>query len=252
MSRGISRFDIADAEITDAVELRSSGSSIIMSGVTVVSTTSATRRVVLSGVYLVNDPESRLEPEDLVTLSGTSGADGNYVVEEVVDDVTFVVVGSILSSTGGTLVAKYPAGASRVGVNSSGFTYSTKDNAQGVLGDLDTAIVNIGLVEHKALRHLIHFMSENGPGDGFGSGPYYSETAYSGVFPTSETWYETSGKVKKIASYAVTYNANKTIATETWTVFKTDGTNKAAEAVDTISYSGINETSRSRAVTVYP
>lgn len=109
----------------------------------------------------------------------------------------------------------------------------------------------ISEAQHKALRQLIHFL-EFGPGDGFGAGPYYSETLPAGdPFPTSETWYTDSGKTNKIFEWAGTYNVNKTFATETWTVYKSDGTNKAAEAVDTISYSGLFETSRSRAVTVY-
>jgi hypothetical protein len=106
--------------------------------------------------------------------------------------------------------------------------------------------------QHKILRQLIHFLVSGGPGGGFGVGPYYSETLPSAdPFPTSETWYEDATKAKKIVRYEVTYNANKTHATETTIVYKSDGVNPAAQAVDTISYSAIFEIHRSRAVTVY-
>lgn len=106
--------------------------------------------------------------------------------------------------------------------------------------------------EHKALRQLIHFVGTNSPGDGFGSGPYHCETLPAAdPFPTSETWYETSSKTNKICRWEGTYNSNKTFATEKWIVYKSDGTNPAADATDTISYSGVFETSRSRAIVVY-
>jgi len=106
--------------------------------------------------------------------------------------------------------------------------------------------------QHKSLRQLIHFVETNSPGDGFGAGPYVSEVLPVGdPFPTSETWYTDSGKTLKICKWEATYNANKTFATEKWTVYKSDGTNPAADATDTISYSGVFETGRSRAVAVY-
>lgn len=106
---------------------------------------------------------------------------------------------------------------------------------------------------HKTLRQLIHFVETNSPGDGFGAGPYLSETLYVGttIFPASETWYETAAKLKRICRWECTYNPNKTYATETWIVYKSDGVNPAADATDTISYTGVREDSRSRAVTVY-
>lgn len=106
--------------------------------------------------------------------------------------------------------------------------------------------------EHEILRQLIHFVETNSPGYGFGAGPYYCETNYTtSVFPTNETWYETSAKIKKICRWEGTYNANKTFATEKWIVYKSDGVNPAADATDTISYTGVREDSRSRTIVVY-
>ena len=105
---------------------------------------------------------------------------------------------------------------------------------------------------HKTLRQLIHFVETNSPGDGFGAGPYVSEVLPAAdPFPTSETWYTDGTKTYKICRWEGTYNANKTFATEKWIVYKSDGTNPAADATDTISYSGVFETGRSRAIVVY-
>jgi hypothetical protein len=109
--------------------------------------------------------------------------------------------------------------------------------------------------QHRSLRQLVHFMHQRGPGPGFGAGPYVSEVLPAGdPFPVSETWYETASKLKRIVRHQWTYNANKTLATETWIVYKTDGTSPAAQAVDSpiVYTNGVFETGRTRTVTVYP
>jgi hypothetical protein len=252
--RGLSRFDIDDLEIIDAIELKSDGTTVIMTGVTVVSTTYSTKRVVVSGVYLVNEPDQRIELNDKVTLTGTSGglADGNYTVATVVDDTTFTVIEAIANSTGGVGTFYHPPGALRIGFDPTGLTHTTAHEVQDAIKDLDGSVGGITDAQHRVLRHLIHFVETNSPGDGFGTGPYHCETNYTGgVFPTDETWWETSSKLKKICRWECTYNINKTFATEKWIVYKTDGTNPAADATDTITYTGVRENSRSRAVVVY-
>jgi hypothetical protein len=259
MPGGITKEDLEDLDIVDAEELASDGSSSfqIFSGVTTVSTTSSTKRVVLSGIDLL-DRDDPLEAEDIVILSGTSGADGTYTVDDVVDSVTFDVNESIADSTGGTCEARHPPGAQKVGLDDTGLTNVTADNVQDAITDLDGAISAGGITEaqHKTLRQLAHFIETNSPGEGFATGPYASEVLPSGnPFPTSETWFESAADkaagTGKICRWEGTYNANKTFATETWIVYKADGTSKAVEAVDTISYSGVFETGRSRAITVY-
>lgn len=113
---------------------------------------------------------------------------------------------------------------------------------------------DLGLTEsqHKSLRQLIHFTDSNSPGDGFGAGPYQSAVNYTGsVFPTDETWYTTTAKTAKICRWEATYNANRTFATETWKVYKENGTDVAAQADDVISYQGVAETGRERTITVF-
>jgi hypothetical protein len=98
---------------------------------------------------------------------------------------------------------------------------------------------------HKALRQLIHFI-EDGPAEGFASGAY-KETTPSGPFPTSEIWWESSSKLKKIVEHTVTWTGvNPT--TEVWKMYDTDGSTVLVTVTDTISYSGIFEASRTRAI----
>ena len=257
MSGGnIIREDIRHEDIVDAVEQISDGTtSVIFTGATVVSTTSSTKTVVLSGVDLLRDPEI-IENLDIIVLAGTSSgaADGTYTVDARVDGTSFTVNETIADSTGGTCEARNPSGARRTGFDATGLTVVTANNVQDAIEELDAQGAGSGITaaQHKALRQLIHFVETNSPGDGFGSGPYYSETLPAAdPFPTSETWWETSSKTNKICRWEGTYNANKTFATEKWIVYKSDGTNPAADATDTISYSGVFETSRSRAIVVY-
>lgn len=140
MPGGIRREDIEDVEIVDAGELLSDGTTSILTGATVVSTTASTKRVVLSGVDIINDKDERLEPGDLVTLSGTTGgADGDYTVDSIIDPVTFDVVEAIVDSTGGTMSAKHPPGASKVGLDPTNVSGVTATELQTAMEQLSQA-----------------------------------------------------------------------------------------------------------------
>lgn len=247
---GLTKEDLRDVDIVDSVELASDGTTTYITGATVVSTTAATKRVVLSGIDLIYDLDERAETGDRITLTGTSGgsADGTYTVDTVIDSVTVDVVETIADSTGGTANFKHPPGAGKVGCDPTDIAGVSATDVQEALEQIPTAVAG----QHKDLRHLIHFVETNSPGDGFGAGPYVSELLPSAdPFPTSETWYTDGTKTSKICRWEGTYNANKTLATEKWIVYKSDGTNPAADATDTISYSGVFETGRSRAIAVY-
>lgn len=106
-----------------------------------------------------------------------------------------------------------------------------------------------GLTEegHKALRQLIHFI-DDGPGDGFTT-ELFKETLPAGnPFPTQEIWWESNAKLKKIVSLDITRNANKTPSFEVWKVYDTDGVTVLKTVTDSISYSGVIETARGRAI----
>lgn len=52
----------------------------------------------------------------------------------------------------------------------------------------------------------------------------------------------------KIVQCNITRNANKTPATEVWQMYATDGVTVLLTVTDTYSYSGVVETTRSRAI----
>jgi len=106
----------------------------------------------------------------------------------------------------------------------------------------------ISEAQHKALRNLIHFIN-SGPADGFASGAYRETLPSADPFPTSVIWWTSVVKTAKIVERLLTYNVNKTILTDQWKVYATDGTTVLATATDTPSYSGIFETSRVRVIT---
>jgi hypothetical protein len=105
-----------------------------------------------------------------------------------------------------------------------------------------------GLTEitHPAVRQLIHFV-DNGPAEGFASGAYREITGT--VFPTAVIWYDQAGVgKKKIVEKLITWTG-ATPTTIVWKVYD------AAEVLiatltDTITYSGMFETSRARTITV--
>jgi hypothetical protein len=251
MSRGLTKDDLSDVDFVDAPELESDGLSSFLTGITVVSTTSSTRRVVFSGVYILNDPAQRIEPDDFIILAGTTGgADGTYTVESVVDDVTLVVAEAIVDSTGGTAAFRWPPGAFRVGFDPTGLSHTTAHTLQEALADLDAEISAGGLTEaqHRILRQLIHFI-DDGPAEGFASGAYKEISGGTPVFPTMVTWYESSAKDKKIVEKTINrtgVGSNTKPNPITWKVYETDGVTVKATVIDHIEYNGVFEVSRTR------
>jgi hypothetical protein len=102
--------------------------------------------------------------------------------------------------------------------------------------------------QHKALRHLIHFIEE-GPAENFDSAAYKETLPSASVFPTSVIWWESSSKLKKIVERTITWTGvNPT--TDQWDVYDLDGSTVRATVSDAISYSGVFETTRTRTITV--
>jgi hypothetical protein len=106
------------------------------------------------------------------------------------------------------------------------------------------AASGISEAQHKALRHLIHFIS-SGPAEGFASGAYQETTGT--VFPTAVIWYDKAGVgKKKIVEKTIAWTGvNPT--TITWKIYDAAET-LLATVTDTVSYSGVFETSRTRAI----
>lgn len=92
--------------------------------------------------------------------------------------------------------------------------------------------------DHQTLRQLVHLADDGGPYHGFPSGLYQEYLPSGSAFPTSIIWWESSAKLKKIVEETIVYNPSKTIASDTWKVYATDGSTVLATSVDTFTYSG--------------
>lgn len=108
------------------------------------------------------------------------------------------------------------------------------------LGDLGST----GITEssHKTLLQLIHFIDE-GPAEGFVTGA--TKTVTGTVFPTQVLWRRADST--KLVEKNITWTGI-TPTTVQWKVYDTDGSTVLATVTDTLTYSGVFETGRSRAV----
>lgn len=121
-------------------------------------------------------------------------------------------------------------------------TYANK-----TLTDLVTA-TGMTATDHKVVRQLIHFIDE-GPGDGFYASPYKEVLPSADPFPTQTIWWNSSAKTLKILEKNITRNSNKTPNTIAWILYDGVGNapgNKVITMTDTIAYSGVFETTRTR------
>lgn len=111
---------------------------------------------------------------------------------------------------------------------------------------LTAAAAGITDAQHKALRQLIHFI-EDGPAEGFASGAF-KQTAGT-VFPTAEIWYVVGSTppAGKIVELLTTWTG-PVITQEIWKMYDVDGSTVLVTVTDTITYSGLFETSRTRTI----
>lgn len=234
-------MSLNDEEIVGTEELLSDGTDTIFTGVTVVSTTSSTKVVVLSGVDLFREP-AQLEEYDVATLSGTSpDEDGDYTVDEVLTLTSFSVKEAIGDSTGGTCTAKYPSGARKVGFDPTGLTNITETNVQDALEELDSAVSGGGLTasSHRTLDQLVHEIAENS----------YEEYVYSGNKVSSIVVWTNSSKTTKIREELFTYTGNQVTKIET-KQYDGSGTLITGESMtEDLNYTGSKLDDIDRAVT---
>lgn len=248
----IRKSDLFDLDIKDAYELASDGYSSYLT-TTVVSTTAGTKIIVIDlpsdGEGLIIGADHPVESGDRVRLTGTSGgsADGYYTVNNILTDLSFDVLEPINSSTGGTIDFIYTSGASKIGFDPTGIAVTTATNIQDALKDVANNASGITANVHKSLRQLIHFIDE-GPAEGFATGAYREILPSASPFPTSFIWWESNAKIKKIVEKTYTYNPNKTVSQVEWKMYDTDGVTVLVTVADTIIYSGIFETSRTRSI----
>lgn len=96
---------------------------------------------------------------------------------------------------------------------------------------------------HAALRQLIHFIEE-GPAEEFASGAYKEVTGT--AFPTSIVWWDSAAKLHKIVERLITWTGPNA-TTDVWKIYSASDV-LLATITDTISYSGVFETSRTRTI----
>lgn len=87
-----------------------------------------------------------------------------------------------------------------------------------------------------------------GPFEGFEPGAYRELGYINHVFITQSIWYVDASKTKKILQTNIAYNRNKTISSITQSAYSLDGVTVIKTAIDTIYYSGIIETYRTRSI----
>jgi len=140
----LTRDDIADLDILDAIELESDGSSsYLFRSESIGTVTSGTKQVSIpAGLLLAAD--NGIGPGDIVVITGNAAA-GTYTVDQVIDQQTFSVVESIPDAAGGSVDFIHAAGAGRIGVDTTGFASSSATTLSALLEDLDAAASSGGV-----------------------------------------------------------------------------------------------------------
>jgi hypothetical protein len=149
MANEISRTDVRDVDFVDAIELASDGYYIYRIG-SLTSTTNATKVVLTNpsdSLDVLINVDEPLQVADRVWIQGSSAADGYYIVNTILNDISFSVNEDIPDSTGGTIYYMHPAGALKVGFDSSNTINTSADNVQKAIEDLDAAIPEDGYVD---------------------------------------------------------------------------------------------------------
>lgn len=249
----ISKADISDLDIFDAYELSSDGTEVYRTNVSVISITASSKTIIVSDG--LNSYDSPSESGDFVVISGTTSSNGKYTINQVINDTTFTINESIISSGNiGTATFIYPAGSKKIGFDKTGLSYITSSNVEGALKELDSAIstIAIGGGGTTNQRSLILLSGTDGPFESFASGTYKETLPSGNMFPTSITWWDSSSKTSKILEKAISYGSNKQPNSITYKVYDIDGISVLSTAADTITYSGSFEISRTRSITVTP
>jgi len=124
-----------------------------------------------------------------------------------------------------------------------GDTLKAKDVTYGVVELLGaSAGGGITAAQHRVLLQLIHFI-DDGPAEGFTTGA--TKTVTGTVFPTQELWKRAD--TTKLVEKNITWTGVNPTTIE-WIMYDTDGSTVLATVTDTITYSGVFETGRTRAI----
>lgn len=164
MANTITKSDLSDIDFVDSQELISDGyysnaGMYLIS--TIVSTTSGSKEIVINlpadfeGIS--DKSEHPAASGDYVWLSGTSGADGYYTIDQIIDNLTFSVIENINTSTGGNINFFYSVGSKQVGFNPTGLTYISSNNVQDAIKEVDSVLGTLGALPSGAHGSILFF-----------------------------------------------------------------------------------------------
>jgi hypothetical protein len=96
-------------------------------------------------------------------------------------------------------------------------------------------------------RKLI-LLADDGPFEGY-PGAYRECLMFNNVFPSASIWYTDNTKTAKIVEQSLVYSQSNIVPDQNiYRVYNLDGVTVKTTVIDTIAYSGIFETSRTRVV----
>lgn len=108
-----------------------------------------------------------------------------------------------------------------------------------------TTVDSAAAVTSAAVRKLLDFI--DAPAEGYSSGVYRTITM-GPVAPSNITWWTDNTATTKIFEVNYTRNAAQCATTIQWKVYDAAGTTVLSTVTDTVTYSGIIETSRTRSI----
>lgn len=112
----------------------------------------------------------------------------------------------------------------------------------GVFNPRPSTNSGISANDHRTLLQLIHFIDE-GPAEGFTTGA--TKTVTGTTFPTQVLWRRADAT--KLVQQDITWTGVLP-TTVVWRMYAADGTTVLATVTDTITYSGVYETGRTRSI----
>lgn len=167
-------------------------------------------------------------------------ADFGFEVDElVVDEVVSVLAGAADPSIA---LVQRPIGSLYLRTNGEVWQKTGAVANQWTRLEAGAGSSGISESQHAALLQLIHFVDE-GPAEGFATGA--TKTVTGTVFPTEELWKRADNTA--LVRKTITWSGVVPTTIE-WKMYAANGTTVLATVTDTISYSGLFETSRSRAI----
>lgn len=120
---------------------------------------------------------------------------------------------------------------------------SGDSNAQYIVDTLTGSLPNAK--SHELLQELIHLSDDDGPRGGQWASNLVKDTDPS-PFPLYTIWWLSAARAKRIVDSTVTRNGSNLPVTIQWRAYASDGTTVVESYTDTITYSGVFETSRTR------